>query len=170
MRLASTALPINSAMPSRLKPRKRRAPVTASLSLSVSGAVGGAARAPASDFGARSTAAPASRPAFCKMRFVRRHGVGDLADQPAQFADLGGDRIGRAARAVHGRFDPAFHGVEPARHLGHLAGEVGGAARQIGDLVAEVAAVAQAVADGIVERHAGERGQRHDRGGARRPA
>ena len=91
---------------------------------------------------------------------VAGDGVGDLAHQGAQFADFGGDRIGRAARAVHGFIDAAFHGAEPARNLRHLAGEVAGAARQIRDLVAEIAAVAQAAADGVVQRHHNKRGER----------
>ena len=98
--------------------------------------------------------------------FMSGHGFGDLPHQGAQFADLGGDRLDHAAHAARTGFDAGFHGVEPAADLSDLAGEIAGAARQIGDLVAEVAAVAQPVADGVVERHAGERGQRHDRGTA----
>ena len=97
---------------------------------------------------------------------VARDRVGDLAHQAAQFADLGGDRIDRAAHPVHAALDLVFHGGEPAPLFGHLAGEVGGAAREIRDLVAEIAAVAQAVADGVDQRQAGERGHRHDQRGA----
>ncbi len=97
---------------------------------------------------------------------VGGHGIGDLADQPAQFADLGGNRVEGAARAGHAALDTFLHGVQPARHLRHLTGEVAGAARQISDLVAEVAAVAQPVADRVVQRHGGQGRQGHDRGTA----
>ena len=102
---------------------------------------------------------------FLQDAFVHGDRIGDLPHQSAELADLGDERIDRAARPVHGRAHIAFHGVEPARDLGHLAGEVGGAARQIGDLATEVAAVAQPVADGVVERHGGERGHARDRRG-----
>ena len=158
MRLASTALPISATMPSRLRLTE------AAAAHRVAFAQG--QRAIGIGYGRR------RRPSRRRQGtlLLQRGGmagdrVGDLPHQAAQFADLGGDRIDRAARLVHGALDPAFHGDEPARHLAHLAGEVGGAARQIGDLVADIAAVAQAAADGIVECHGGERGQRHDRRG-----
>ncbi len=73
---------------------------------------------------------------------MARHRVRDLPHQFAQFTDLGGERIDRAARAVHGLLEASLHGAEPARNLAYLAAKVGGAARKVGDLVAEVAAVA----------------------------
>ncbi len=52
---------------------------------------------------------------------------------------------------------------ESAAELGDLAGEIGGAAGEFGDLVAGVGAVAETGGHDIVEREAGEGGQRHDR-------
>src|ERR1019366_1218143 len=123
MRWASTALPINSTMPSRLRLRKRR-PSTASLSLKVS--------APSASVAAAGggPAAAGNAPCCCNMAAWLATASADLPSQPARVPDLGGGGRARAARLIHGAVAPAFHGGEPARHLGHLAGEVGGAARQ----------------------------------------
>ena len=90
-----------------------------------------------------------------------------MLDQRAQFADFDRQRIDRAARAIDALAHVLVHVVEAPRHLRHLPRQIGGAARQIADLVAEFAAVAQPAGDAVVERHADERGQRHNRRGAR---
>ncbi len=100
-------------------------------------------------------------------RLVAGNGLGQLLDHRTEFADLDRQRIDRATRAIDASAHVLVHVVEPPRHLGHLPRQIGGAARQVANLVAEMAAVAQPAGNAVVEHHADERCQRHDRRGAR---
>ena len=95
---------------------------------------------------------------------VRGDRVGEFLHQVAKLADLGRQRLGCGARAVHRGRDLAFHRDEAAVELGHLAADVGGAAREVRDLAADVVAVTLPACEGI-EHH--QRGHRGD-GGHRR--
>ena len=80
-----------------------------------------------------------------ELQLVRSDGFGELLDQGAELAELGGQRLVRRSRpfrdAVGDPVGVRFERGGAAAKLGHLAGEVAGAAGQVGDLAADIGAV-----------------------------
>ena len=143
MRCASIALRIAASSSSRLAVESRS---------SASAPACAAAELAACDL-ERGAIAAASLPAASAASCAATVSASCLTSVPSSLSSA---EIGAAAaRAVSAALWPwPSSGREPAAELGHLAGQVGGAARQVGDLVAEVGAVAQPRRHGVVERHA----------------
>src|SRR5262249_26881403 len=95
-----------------------------------------------------------------ERRLVQRHRLGELLDDDAKLAQLGGER--RLCR--RGGAAAVLERGKAAAEFRHLAGEVGGSAGEVGDLVANVGAVAQPRGHRVVEREAGQGGKGDDRG------
>jgi hypothetical protein len=69
---------------------------------------------------------------------VRRDGLGEMLDEDAGFAHLGGGGLVHGLRLLHRGLRPALDRGDAAAELGHLARQIGDSICQIGDLAAVI--------------------------------